>query len=280
MGEEHKNKKYFIIFIITCIVIIAVTVVYGKIVYSKFGENSDKFGDMFGGLSAVFTGLAFAGVIISILMQMYELELTRTELTKSAEAQNKTQQALNKQLKSMELTTKINILESYKNSQSDEDKKWTANAIIARTTKEYFKLEEYKDLVVPNIKVDQGPNIKANTTDTYVLTLNNSGSSCKLKLAILSPNDNNIRIQRMIPEDLGQGRTRYPSVPSNYIFKRDSKMLLESIMPNLNYIEIEMIMICEIVPYVYRQILKIEKKDRRLIHTLSAQEEMPSMAIS
>ena len=38
------------------------------------------FGDMFGAVNALFSGLAFVGVIIAILLQRQELQLQRTEL--------------------------------------------------------------------------------------------------------------------------------------------------------------------------------------------------------
>jgi hypothetical protein len=53
-----------------------------------------QFGDIFGGVNALFTGLAFAGVIYTILLQRRELELqreelrlNRAELSRSARAQ-------------------------------------------------------------------------------------------------------------------------------------------------------------------------------------------------
>ena len=42
--------------------------------------NRGTFGDMFGGLTCLFTGFAFAGVIISNMMQQEELKLTRDTL--------------------------------------------------------------------------------------------------------------------------------------------------------------------------------------------------------
>jgi hypothetical protein len=39
------------------------------------------FGDMFGALNALFSGLAFAGVIYTILLQRTELELQRNEMS-------------------------------------------------------------------------------------------------------------------------------------------------------------------------------------------------------
>lgn len=63
-----------------------------------------QFVDMFGALNALFSGLAFAGIIFTIRQQKEELELqreelkmTREELAKSADAQQKSEVALNKQ---------------------------------------------------------------------------------------------------------------------------------------------------------------------------------------
>lgn len=44
------------------------------------GENRGTFGDMFGAVNALFTGLAFAGIIMTIRLQMKELKLQRMEL--------------------------------------------------------------------------------------------------------------------------------------------------------------------------------------------------------
>ncbi len=47
-----------------------------------FKEHNERgaFGDMFGAVNALFSGLAFAGIIISILLQNKELKLQREEL--------------------------------------------------------------------------------------------------------------------------------------------------------------------------------------------------------
>ena len=73
-----KTRKVFIL--ITLLVII-VTVSYGVIVWC-FILPGDRgvFGDMFGALTALFSGLAFAGIIFTILLQKEELELQRQEL--------------------------------------------------------------------------------------------------------------------------------------------------------------------------------------------------------
>ena len=47
--------------------------------------KSGVFGDSFGLLNALFSGLAFAGVIVTILLQKNELQLQRRELRESRE---------------------------------------------------------------------------------------------------------------------------------------------------------------------------------------------------
>ena len=87
--------------------VIAVQVGYGILVFYLSGPSMDargQFGDMFGGVNALFTGLAFAGVIYTILLQRKELELQReelrlgrAELRRSAEAQIGSQKTLTEQ---------------------------------------------------------------------------------------------------------------------------------------------------------------------------------------
>ena len=61
--------------------VIAVAVVY-FVVVTRFVPESDRgsFGDMFGALTSVFSGLAFAGLIYTIDLQRRELRLQRIEL--------------------------------------------------------------------------------------------------------------------------------------------------------------------------------------------------------
>ena len=47
---------------------------------SAVAQNVGIFGDMFGALNALFSGLAFAGVILAVLLQSRELELQRKQL--------------------------------------------------------------------------------------------------------------------------------------------------------------------------------------------------------
>lgn len=55
----------------------------GYVVWHQFPKMSDRgtFGDMFGSINSLFSGLAFAGLIIAILLQHKELQLQRDELS-------------------------------------------------------------------------------------------------------------------------------------------------------------------------------------------------------
>ena len=60
-------------------------------------DEHGTFGDLFGAINALFSGLAFLGVIIAILLQKDELEEQRKEIKQSRIAQNKSAIALGKQ---------------------------------------------------------------------------------------------------------------------------------------------------------------------------------------
>jgi len=105
--------------ILTIIAFILVFPVYFFVVRNLLPEwaESGQFGDMFGGLNTLFSGLAFFGVIYAILLQREELsiqrkelELTREELKRTAEAQEKSEKALSKQAASLKVTAKLNGL--------------------------------------------------------------------------------------------------------------------------------------------------------------------------
>ena len=80
-------------------------------------QDRGTFGDMFGAVNALFSGLAFAGVIYTILLQRKELELqreelvaTREELARSASAQESTERVLQKQVEAAQYSQRIAAL--------------------------------------------------------------------------------------------------------------------------------------------------------------------------
>lgn len=90
----------------------------------RFLDSTEKglFGDSFGAVNSLFSGLAFAGIIYTILLQRKELEYQRQELIEtkivlkeSASAQDKSQKALTKQIENMNLAAKLDAHSSLMN---------------------------------------------------------------------------------------------------------------------------------------------------------------------
>jgi hypothetical protein len=66
-------------------------------------KNRGVFGDMFGAVNALFSGLAFAGIIISLYMQQSELKLQRKELKLQRKELKNTNNEFHIQNQTMEL---------------------------------------------------------------------------------------------------------------------------------------------------------------------------------
>ena len=119
--------------IIAIVVIVAIAVfvlwlTYGHYPLSRFKadglESAARYGDSFGMINSLFSGLAFAGLIITILLQWHELRQQRQELAKAvnvqkesvrelrkqAELQNKTQEILAHQADSLFLAAYVHAL--------------------------------------------------------------------------------------------------------------------------------------------------------------------------
>lgn len=91
--EYKKDHSILIISIISFVVVLGLW--FGTILYFKGCSNETRgtYGDMFGTVNALFSGLAFGGIIITILLQRKELGLQREELhatRKEFEIQNDT----------------------------------------------------------------------------------------------------------------------------------------------------------------------------------------------
>lgn len=97
------NKKYIWLLTGLISVVVVLVVVYSFVVFYKWMpiDNFGVFGDSFGALTALFSGLAFVGLIITIIMQGDELKLQRKELRltrKTLDAQKGEMQKQNKTL--------------------------------------------------------------------------------------------------------------------------------------------------------------------------------------
>ncbi len=138
-ADEVKIPNWIIIITILVIVLWLVSAI---IIYYLFPDWSVRgtFGDMFGAINSLFSGLAFLGVIITVYLQKKELEYqrleiiqTRIELEKSATAQQNSEKALQSQVESTLIAAKINALKYL----IEDSSFGTMN-----TSKAYFRKEE------------------------------------------------------------------------------------------------------------------------------------------
>ena len=83
MNKNKENDKYFPLFLKIAIVFLIIAFIFPFAVNYFFSDwtKSGTFGDTFGALNALFSGLALAGVIVTILIQRTELKNQRLELT-------------------------------------------------------------------------------------------------------------------------------------------------------------------------------------------------------
>jgi uncharacterized LabA/DUF88 family protein len=111
------NRLKTIIGIFLGVFIIWVVIQLGILFVFKDWTTRGTFGDSFGAVNSLFSGLAFGGLIYTILLQRKELELqrqelieTRQELKRSADAQEKSERALNSQIRALNITAEISGL--------------------------------------------------------------------------------------------------------------------------------------------------------------------------
>jgi hypothetical protein len=102
-----------------------------------------QFGDSFGAVNSLFSGLAFAGLIYTIFLQRgelqlqrEELQLTRSELTRSAEAQEKSERALAKQAFAAQAAAEIAAINNILAYVDGETKRMSASDTVRIVNRE------------------------------------------------------------------------------------------------------------------------------------------------
>lgn len=117
--KEYKSNIGLLAKMIVLVLIIWVSstilIIFGLDNWSDRGT----FGDLFGSVNALFSGLAFAGLIYTIVLQKQDLELqrneialNRAELKKTAKAQQNSEKALIEQVEQMKVASKLNALKT------------------------------------------------------------------------------------------------------------------------------------------------------------------------
>ena len=105
--EEKKStiKKYAWGAIILVLILWGGSFI-GLLLYNGFTEGSEwtqrgQFGDMFGAVNSLFSGLAFGGVVIAIFLQRKDLKITQEEIELQKEQLKQQNDALQKQIESI-----------------------------------------------------------------------------------------------------------------------------------------------------------------------------------
>ncbi|WP_299432094.1 hypothetical protein [uncultured Meiothermus sp.] len=113
MKEDSKSRESSLVPLYVSILgILLITVLFGVIAFSLFGnwEKASNFGNAFGTLNTLFSGLAFTVLIYTILLQRRELSLQRQELAMTRKELSGQKEALQLQ---NELTSKLQFESSF-----------------------------------------------------------------------------------------------------------------------------------------------------------------------
>lgn len=85
--QTKGNRRHTTVVVVAFLTVVLVWFLYPTLAPKLMGVQSyNELAGMFGGLEALFAGLAFAGVIVAIFLQMEELRQTREEMERSADA--------------------------------------------------------------------------------------------------------------------------------------------------------------------------------------------------
>src|SRR5687768_1221158 len=126
---DFKAHERWTVPIAIAVVLVLIQTSAGVLIVKQLPTWQERgtFGDMFGAVNALFSGLALAGVIYAIVLQRQELalqrdelRLTRAELERAAQAQEMSQRALAKQAESLQLAAKINLYAALTNAYAQD----------------------------------------------------------------------------------------------------------------------------------------------------------------
>lgn len=127
MTEKIKNKNEMInIALISIAVLLVIFVLWYLNFYLLKGKNPTErgtFGDMFRVVNSVFSGLAFAGILISLIFQWVQLKSQNNDIAISMKIQEKSATALERQAENLKKTAILYALQAKLNFYTIERNK-------------------------------------------------------------------------------------------------------------------------------------------------------------
>ena len=112
--EENNSRKYSKWFGAIALFVILFCVGYGLVLSGC--KDRGTFGDMYGAVGALFSGLAFAGVIVTMLQQSDTLKLQREDLRNQTEAIKLQRQEIANTNKELQEQNKTIMLQRFENT--------------------------------------------------------------------------------------------------------------------------------------------------------------------
>ena len=110
--EKNNTKNYFLIKLILLVVLLWGLSAVLIIAFLSNWSDRGTFGDLFGAVNALFSALAFAVLIYTIILQREEIKQNREEIAKSAKLQRKAQEVLIQQVEQTHLSAKMSAMKT------------------------------------------------------------------------------------------------------------------------------------------------------------------------
>lgn len=104
-------EKFIKSFTIALIVILSIWI-GNFFLMNHFFNKPNEVGDSYGALNTLFSGFAFAGIILSIFMQSKELKLQRDEIKDNRLELSRQADALERQANNLKISAKLSSLNS------------------------------------------------------------------------------------------------------------------------------------------------------------------------
>ncbi|HEQ98179.1 MAG TPA: hypothetical protein ENO22_02425 [candidate division Zixibacteria bacterium] len=197
---EKKEKSGIWILMVFIFLIFALWLAYWQILLPKVAydfQTRGQFGDMFGGINALFAGFAFAGLIYTIWQQRKELGLQRQELELTRKELEGQKEQLKKQNHTSFYQLQLNIYFNLLSLHNDLKRNLRRPGQQVEGPQAFDKLmkafsDSYKDLVRSNPQKQKKEMLseafERNYKGTYSQYFSNYFNTVELILAFLRSN--------------------------------------------------------------------------------------------
>jgi hypothetical protein len=109
--DDRRSPRLMNLAIGGAVAIVALWALSGVVLWRVFdSDDRGTFGDMFGAINALFSGLAFLGLTVALVLQYEELKEQRREIQQSLMSQQASNRALEEQLKMSDFRNRIETL--------------------------------------------------------------------------------------------------------------------------------------------------------------------------